>query len=176
MDRQSKEAAVSFLSDKFGKAKLAILADYRGLDVNTLVEFRRKLATGNQGEFKVIKNSLAMRAIEGTDFAGLAEFLTGPNAVLFGYEDVVTSAKALTDFAKENDALEVKAASLDGRVLTEEQIKALAGLPSKEVLQAILLGVLQAPSRNLVSLLANCNRQILNVLVAYKDKLEEGGD
>ena len=86
---------------------------------------------------------------------------------------MVEAAKVITEFAKDNEQLELKGGVLDGKPLTAEQLSALADLPSKEVLQAMLLGVLQAPSRNLVSLLANVNRQLLNVLVAYKDSKEE---
>jgi len=86
---------------------------------------------------------------------------------------VVEAAKTLTEFMKDNENMEVKGASLDGAMISGAQIEALADLPSKEVLQAMLLGVLQAPSRNFVSLLANANRQIVNVLSAYRDKLEE---
>ncbi len=172
MDRSSKSEFVQTFNEKVGRARLAIVADYQGIDVNTLTEFRKQLASDDV-DFAVVKNRLVKRAVEGTSFEALTEFLTGPNAVLLGFEGVVEAAKALTDFAKLNQKMEVKGGVLDGKTVSAAQIKALADLPSKEVLQAMLLGVLQAPARNLVSLLANCNRQLLNVLVAYKEKLEE---
>jgi len=174
MDRTSKEEFVQTFSEKVSRARLAFVADYKGLDVKALTEFRKGLSGGDTGtEFQVVKNRLVKRAIADTDFEGLGEFLTGPNAVLLGFDAVVESAKALRDFAKDNEKLELKGGVLDGKPLTPEQLEALAEMPSKEVLQAMLLGVLQAPSRNLVSLLANVNRQLLNVLVAYKDKKSE---
>lgn len=174
MDRTSKEAFVETFSEKISRARLGVVADYKGIDVKTLTEFRKKLATDEgDAEFQVVKNRLVKRAVSDTDFEPLSEFLTGPNAVLLGFEAVVEAAKAITEFAKDNDSIELKGGVLDGKVLTSDQLEALADLPSKEVLQAMLLGVLQAPSRNLVSLLANVNRQLLNVLVAYKDAKSE---
>jgi large subunit ribosomal protein L10 len=173
MDRTSKEAFVAEFNEKLNRAQLAIVTDFRGIDVNSMVEFRKSLTQVEGAEYKVVKNRLARRALEGTDFEGLSEFLDGPNGLLLSYGDVVEAAKALTEFMKDHEDMEVKGASLDGAMITEAQIEALADLPSKEVLQAMLLGVLQAPSRNFVSLLANANRQIVNVLSAYRDKLEE---
>lgn len=176
MDRVTKEQFVESFGEKLNRARLGVIADYKGLDVKALTNFRKSLSGGDTGaEFAVVKNRLVRRAIEGTKFEPIGEHLTGPNAILLGFDEVVGAAKAITEFAKDNDKLELKGGVLDGKPLTNEQLKALSDLPSKEVLQAMLLGVLQAPSRNLVSLLANVNRQILNVLVAYKDK-KEGGE
>lgn len=174
MKRTDKNEFIDRFSEKLSRAKLAVIADYRGLDANTLVDFRKKLTTGPATEFTVIKNTLFLRVIEGTPFADLGEHMTGTNAVLLSYDDIVESAKALKAFAKDNEkAVVVKGGSMEGKALTPEQVQALSDLPSKEVLQSMLLGVLQAPSRNLVSLLANANRQIVNVLAAYRDKLGE---
>ena len=176
MDRAAKEAFVTDFAEKLDRTRLAIFAEYLGLAANTVVQFRKGLAASEDGvEFRVIKNSLVRRAIEGTSFELVKEHLIGPNAVILGYGDVVETAKLTTEFAKDNEAMELKLGVLDGKELSVEQLEALADLPSKEVLQAMLLGVLQAPSRNLVSLLANCNRQLVNVLSAYKDKLESEG-
>lgn len=173
MERNVKESLVAEFSEKLGRAKLAIVTDYRGTDVNTLVEFRKKLARENIGaEYRVVKNTLLRRAITGTAFEALGDHLTGTNAVLLSYEDIVLAAKKMKEFAKENEKVSVKGGAMEGKGLASSQVEALADLPSKEVLQAMLLGVLQAPSRNLVSLLANANRQILNVLDAYRRKLE----
>lgn len=172
MDRANKEALVADFNDKFSRAQLAVVADYRGIDANTMVEFRKNLAQVGGVEFHVVKNSLARLAVAETAFTGLATFFEGPNAILLGYDDVVEACKVLTDFAKDNEEMEVKGGVMDGALLDKGQVKALSALPPKEVLQAQLLGVLQGPSRNLVSLLANANRQIVNVLSAYRDKLE----
>jgi len=173
MDRASKEAFVTEFNEKLGRAQLAVITDFRGIGVNEMVKFRKSLSEHEGVEYRVVKNRLAKLAIEGTPFDGLIDFLEGPNGVLLGFDDAVEACKALADFAKENEAMEVKGGVLDGDVISAAQVKAMADLPSKEVLQATLLGVLQAPSRNFVSLLANSNRQIVNVLSAYRDKLEE---
>ena len=173
MNRAAKEAFVSDFAEKLTRTRLAIFADYRGLDANTTVQFRKKLAASEDGvEFRVVKNSLVNRAVEGTPFELVREHLQGPNAVILGYGDVVETAKLSTEFVKDNEEMELKLGILDGKELSVAQLEALSELPSKEVLQAMLLGVLQGPSRNLVSLLANCNRQVVNVLAAYRDKLE----
>ena len=172
MDKTNKAEFVQSFAARVNSSRLAVVADYQGINVKALTEFRKKLTT-QDGEFQIVKNKLAALALAGTKFEKLSEFLKGPTAILLGQEDVVEAAKAITAFAKSNDKLSVKGAVLDGKSLTNDQLIALADLPSKEILQSMLLSVLQAPSRNLVSLLANVNRQILNVLVAYKDKLEE---
>jgi len=176
MDKSTKQAFVSTYGEKLSRARMAVVTDYRGIGVNDLTEFRKTLSDIEGNEFRIVKNTLFKRVIDGTDMESLSDFFVGTNAVLLGYEDVVGGAKALLDFAKAHkDHLVIKGGVLDGKVITPAQVKALADLPSKEVLQAMLLGVLNAPARYLVSVLANANRQILNVLVAYKDKLEEGG-
>jgi large subunit ribosomal protein L10 len=176
MDKSTKQAFVDNYAEKLGRARMAVVTDYRGIGVNDLTEFRKALAGTDGNEFRIVKNTLFKRVIGGTDMELLSDLFVGTNAVLLGYEDVVGGAKALIEFAKDHqDELVIKGGVLDGKPMSAEQVKALADLPSKEVLQAMLLGVLNAPARNLVSLLANANRQILNVLVAYKDKLEEAG-
>lgn len=175
MDKNTKQAFVESYSEKISRARMAVVTDYKGIEVNDLTTFRKTLANLEGNEFRVVKNTLFKRVIDGTDMAALSEHFVGTNAVLLGYEDVVGAAKALLDFAGDHDQVVIKGGVLDGKPMTPDQVKALADLPSKEVLQAMLLGVLNAPARNLVSVLANANRQILNVLVAYKDKLEEAG-
>ena len=176
MDRATKEAFVSEFSEKLSRAQLAVVTDYRGLDVEQLTQFRKALAAVGGTEYSVVKNRLAQLALKGTPYESLSDQFSGPNGVLLGYGDVVEAAKILTDFAKENEDMDVKVGGMDGHVLSAADIQALASLPPKEVLQAQLLGVLQGPSRNLVSVLANVNRQILNVLSAYKGKLEAPED
>ena len=174
MKRSDKEQFIADYSDKFSRAVVALLADFRGLtveDANTLRSQLRKLP---DGEYRVVKNSLCRRLLEETDKAELAEHFRGPTSVYFGYEDPVAPAKALTDFAKSNKkGFELKAGFFDGKVLTPAQIKQLADMPSKEQLQAMLLGLLQQPATQMVSVLANVPRGLLNVLNAYKEKQEE---
>lgn len=174
MDRTAKHAFVQDFSEKLSRAQLAIVTDYRGLDANSMVEFRKAVGAIEGADFQVVKNRLVKLAVADTAFSSLESYFTGTNAVLLGFADVVEAAKVITEFAKDHEKMALKGGSMQGKPLTNAEIAALADLPPKQVLQAMLLGVLQAPSRNLVSVLANVNRQILNVLSAYKAKLEGG--
>jgi large subunit ribosomal protein L10 len=178
MDRTAKEAFVQDFSEKLSRAQLAIVTDFRGLDANSMVEFRKSVAKVEGTEFQIVKNRLVKLALKDSAFSSLDGYFTGTNAVLLGYADVVEAAKVIIDFAKSNQAMALKGGAMQGKPLTNAELSALASLPPKQVLQAMLLGVLQGPSRNLVSVLANVNRTILNVLTAYKAKLEddEGGE
>lgn len=176
MDRATKEAFVEDLQERLSRAQLAVVTDYRGLDVDRITEFRKALAKVQGAEFRVVKNRLVKLAIAETAFSQLDQFFTGSNALLLGYDDVVEAAKVLTDFAKEHSEMALKGGAMEGSLLSAADVKALANLPPKEVLQSQLLGVLQGPMRNLVSVLANVNRSLLNVLSAYKDELEKGDE
>lgn len=121
--------------------------DYRGLTVAQVTELRKQLRESGV-EFKVYKNTLTRRAAEIAGVAGINEFLTGPNAVAFSNEDVVAPAKIINEFAKKNEALEIKAGIIEGNVSSADDVKALAELPSREGLLSMLLSVLQAPVRN----------------------------
>lgn len=173
MDRTQKSEFIDSLSQKLASAKMAVVTDYKGTTVASVTEFRKKLKAVQGVDFQVVKNTLVRRAVDGTSFDAVKAFLSGTNAILLASGDVVEAAKALADYAKENDKLQLKGGVLGGKPLTADQVKALASMPPKEVIQAQLLGLLNAPAQNLVSVLANANRQILNVLVAYKDKLGE---
>lgn len=175
MEKTQKVAFVDAFTEKARTAKLMIVTDHTGMTANTMTELRKQVAKVGETEFHIVKNTLARRAVAGSEIEGATAFLKGPSSVLMTTGDVVQAAKVLKQFRKDHkDALPIKGGVVDGKVVTVEQIKALADLPSKEVMQSMLLSVLNGPSRNLVSVLANVNRSILNVLTAYKNKLEEG--
>lgn len=144
---ETKKVQVQEIADKFSAAASVVVVDYRGLTVGQVTELRKQLREAGV-EFKVYKNSLTRRAAEATGLEGINEFLTGPNAVAFSNEDVVAPAKIINDFAKKNEALEIKAGIIEGTVASAEDVKALAELPSREGLLSMLLSVLQAPVRN----------------------------
>jgi len=144
--REEKVQSVQEIAGKLREAKSAVLSDYRGLTVKQATELR-KLCREAGVEFKVYKNKLAQRATAEVGVSGLDQYLTGPTAIAFA-QDEVTAAKVLADFAKKNDKLEIKGGIVDGTVMSDEQIKALAALPSREGLLSMLLSVLQAPMRN----------------------------
>ena len=145
---ETKQQVVTEIADKLRASKSTIVVDYRGLTVSEATELRKQLREAGV-EFKVYKNSLTRRAAESAEMAELNEFLTGPNAIAFSNEDVVAPAKVLNDFAKEHEALEIKAGVIEGKLVTLDEVKAIATLPSREGLLSMLLSVLQAPIRNL---------------------------
>ncbi|HEY9576212.1 MAG TPA: 50S ribosomal protein L10 [Pseudobacillus sp.] len=144
---EQKKQLVNDIADKFKNSASTVIVDYRGLTVSQVTELRKQLREAGV-EFKVYKNTLTRRAAETAEISGLDEFLTGPNAIAFSTEDVIAPAKILNSFAKANEALEIKAGVLEGNLVTAEEVKALAELPSREGLLSMLLSVLQAPMRN----------------------------
>jgi len=145
---ETKQQVVTEIADKLRESKSTIVVDYRGLTVSEATELRKQLREAGV-EFKVYKNSLTRRAAESAEMAELNEFLTGPNAIAFSNEDVVAPAKVLNDFATKHEALEIKAGVIEGKLVTLDEVKAIATLPSREGLLSMLLSVLQAPIRNL---------------------------
>ncbi|EJS63202.1 50S ribosomal protein L10 [Bacillus wiedmannii] len=145
---ETKQQVVTEIADKLRESKSTIVVDYRGLTVSEVTELRKNLREAGV-EFKVYKNSLTRRAAESAEMAELNEFLTGPNAIAFSNEDVVAPAKVLNDFATKHEALEIKAGVIEGKLVTLDEVKAIATLPSREGLLSMLLSVLQAPIRNL---------------------------
>lgn len=145
---ETKQQVVTEIADKLRASKSTIVVDYRGLTVSEATELRKQLREAGV-EFKVYKNSLTRRAAESAEMAELNEFLTGPNAIAFSNEDVVAPAKVLNDFAKDHEVLEIKAGVIEGKLVTLDEVKAIATLPSREGLLSMLLSVLQAPIRNL---------------------------
>jgi LSU ribosomal protein L10P len=144
---EKKKQLVEEIADKMKRSVSTIVVDYRGLNVAEVTELRKQLREAGV-EFKVYKNSLMRRAAEAVGLDGLTDWLTGPNAIAFSFEDVVAPAKILNNFAKEHEALEIKAGVIEGNFASLDQIKALAELPSREGLLSMLLSVLQAPMRN----------------------------
>ncbi|MBO9606680.1 MAG: 50S ribosomal protein L10 [Paenibacillaceae bacterium] len=145
--REEKQLLVSEVTAKMRESSCTIVTDYRGLNVKQVTELRKSLREAGI-EFQVIKNTLARRATAEASLTELDQYLTGPTAIAFSKDDVVGPAKILSDFAKKNDKLSVKAGIVEGKVVDSAQISALASLPSREGLLSMLLSVLQAPMRN----------------------------
>lgn len=145
---EQKKQVVDEIAEKLQASNSIVVVDYRGLNVAEVTELRKQLREAGI-EFKVYKNTLTRRAVEKLELTDLNDALVGPNAIAFGGEDVVAPAKILNNFAKEHEALEIKAGVIEGNVASVEEIKALAELPSREGLLSMLLSVLQAPVRNL---------------------------
>ncbi|MDM5230965.1 50S ribosomal protein L10 [Lysinibacillus pakistanensis] len=144
---ENKQVQVQEITEKFQNAASVVVVDYRGLNVAQVTELRKQLREAGV-EFKVYKNTLTRRATEAAGLGGINDVLVGPNAIAFSNEDVVAPAKIINEFAKKNEALEIKAGIIEGTVSSVEDVKALAELPSREGLLSMLLSVLQAPVRN----------------------------
>jgi large subunit ribosomal protein L10 len=168
---EDKKRIAQNLNERFSKAAVVIVTDYKGLDVTTINDLRRKLRQ-EEVEFQVAKNSLLIRASQETDVALIKDAFKGPSAVAMSYGDPVAPAKILTKFAKENNVFEIKVGVMDGKILDANSIKALSALPSREVLLGIFVSTLNSVPTGFVRTLAEIPRRLLNVLQAVKDQKE----
>ena len=168
LTRVQKEEQVTRLAEKFGKATCVYLADYRGVDVRSVNQLRRRIHSEGKGDFeyRVTKNSVLRRAAEQASVASLGEAIDGPSAVAISYGDPVGLAKILVDFAKDHDVFELKAGVLEGRAIDGTEIDTLATLPGLDDLRAGLVGLVQAPATKLVRLFMEPGSQLARVLDA----------
>ena len=172
--REDKQAEVTSLSEKFGRSKAAFLVDFKGMDVESVTKLRKTLKP-IQSEMKVVRNTLAIRALADhpTLKPVLESRLVGTNAVIFAYEDPSASAKALSTFGKDVEAFQLKSGVMDGQLLDEAAIKHLAMLPGKNELRAMLLGTFSAPMTKLLGTMQAVPGGMARVLNAQKEKLEK---
>jgi large subunit ribosomal protein L10 len=170
--RADKTAELAQLEGMFKGAEVAILVDYKGINVPQVTELRSQLRK-SKASYRVVKNSLAKRALKGTTFETLSGHFAGTTAVAYTHGDPVALAKALTTFQKTVPALQIKAAVVQGQALKAADVASLATLPGKPELYAKLLFLLQAPMVNLVSVLNAVPRDFMNVLVAAEQKRKE---
>lgn len=171
MNRSAKERIVAELHDKLKDVKLAVLADYSGIKVKEITGLRNELRKA-KSELKVVKNNLLSIALKDTEFLPLDDHLKGPRALVMNFGDVVEPTKVLVEFAKKNAKLEIEAGILDGDLLSKDQIKALADLPSREVLLGKLLSVLAGVQTQLVTVLSGVPRGFVQVLEAHRQNKE----
>ncbi len=171
MKIERKKQIVEELQEKFSTTKVVIVTDYKGLNVAQMTELRRKLSEANV-EYQVVKNTLLTRASKDTDAELLVDVFKGPSGVAFSFDDPVAPAKVLTQFAKDNEKLEIKAGVMNGKTLDLNAITALSKLPSREELLAKVLSAMNAVPTGLVQALADVPRRMVNVLNAIKDQKE----
>ncbi len=166
---EEKKELVEQLHQKFLDSKIVILTQYKGLNVEKMNELRRKLKAANV-EFKVVKNTLLIRASENTHVQLIQDYFKGPNAIAVSLDDPVSPAKILTDFAKDNDKFQIMVGAMGNKVLDLNAIKSLSTLPSREVLLARLLSAMKGVPTSLVRVLSNVPQKLLYALQAIKDQ------
>ena len=173
LDLDKKKAVVAEVSAQLAKAKAVVVAEYRGLEVGRMTELRAK-ARKSGVYLRVLKNTLARRAVEGTPFAGLSQHMKGP--LVYGISpDAVATAKVLNEFAKANEKLVIRAGAMENAVISPKEDMALASLPSREELLARLLGTMQAPIAKFARTLNEVPARFVRTLAAVRDKQQAAG-
>ena len=171
LNLEQKQAVVSEIAGKLATAQALIVAEYRGLDVARVTQLRAK-ARKSGLYLRVLKNTLARRAVKGTPFEQLSDQMIGP--LMYGIAiDPVAGAKVLADFAKENELFVIRGGAMPGSRMSDKDVKALAQLPSREELLARLLGTMQAPVARLVRTMNEVPGKFVRTLAAYRDSKEK---
>lgn len=168
MKREQKTELLSVLNEEFNSSSLVVVTHYLGLTVAEMSELRGKIReTG--AKFRVTKNRITRLALAGTKYEKLTDLMTGPTAISYS-QDPIAAAKAVVEFSKKNDKLKICGAVMDGNVLSAEQVKALASLPSLDELRGKIVGLLQAPAQRIASITAAPAGQVARVIGAYADQ------
>ena len=169
MNIEQKKAIVDEVAKIAGNAPTAIAAEYIGLNVAEMTELRRSARAAGV-YLKVVRNTLARRALEGTKFDCMREELTGPLLLAFSNEEPGSAAKIIRDFSKNNEKLVVKLISLDGRLLAASDLERVANIPSLDQARSMLLGLLQAPMGKFLRLLSEPEGKFVRLLAARRDQ------
>jgi large subunit ribosomal protein L10 len=168
LSRAKKEEQIAELKDVFGRASCVYVADYRGIDVQSVNQLRTRVHKEGGGEYqyRVTKNRVLKLAVEGSPAAGLTEQFTGPTAIAVSFGDPAGLAKILQEFSKDHEAFELKGGVVEGNEVTPAEIAKLATLPSLDALRGKLVGLLQAPGTKLARLLMEPGGQLARVASA----------
>lgn len=169
---EAKKVVVSEIGEKLQKAKSVVLVDYKGLTVDEDTELRKQFREAGV-EYKVLKNTLVLRAAKENGIEGLDGYLNGPSAFAFGYDDPVAPAKILSDYIKKVRKMEIKGGVLGTSVIDAKGVDNLASMPSKEVIIAKMLGSMNAPIANFVGVLSATLRSVVTALDAIRKQKEE---
>ena len=172
MNRTEKEQVIGELHEKMAKAKVAIVAEPKGLTVAVVTDLRKKLRDAKV-EYRVVKNTLAARAAKGTPVEALAEKFVGPTAIVMSYDDVVTPAKLLADFMKDRENFTIRTAVVEGRVIDAKGVQALAKMPGLQELRAQIAAMIAQPATKLARVIGTPGTQLARVLGARREQLEK---
>ena len=164
-----KNDKVALIKEKIDKAQVAVVSEYTGLSVEEITKLRRELQKEG-GDYMVTKNTLAKIAIKGTPYEVLAETLKGPIAIAFGFADQVAPAKVLSKFIKDTKKGEIIAAAMDGQLMSAEEAKALANLPSREELYAKMLGCINSPASGIANSVNAVMSSLVRAVAAVRDQ------
>ena len=164
-----KNDKVALIKEKIDKAQVAVVSEYTGLSVEEITKLRRELQKEG-GDYMVTKNTLAKIAIKGTPYEVLAETLKGPIAIAFGFTDQVAPAKVLSKFIKDTKKGEIIAAAMDGQLMSAEEAKALANLPSREELYAKMLGCINSPATGIANSVNAVMSSLVRAVAAVRDQ------
>jgi len=167
--KEFKNEKIEHYKKQFENAKVAVVADYRGLTVEEITELRRGLQA-TQADLTVTKNTLCKVATKGTNFEVISELMQGPTAIAFGFGDEVAAAKVLSKFIKENKKGEIVGAVLDGKVLNADEAKKLASMPGREELYAKMLGSINSPASGLVYSINGVMAALTRAVAAVRDQ------
>jgi large subunit ribosomal protein L10 len=174
MERAVKEENIASLKGDLAKATSLVLADFRGINVKNDTALRREFRL-NGCKYKVVKNTLLGRAVEGTAMAGLEKLFVGPTAIAYSFEDPAAPAKIATKVAKGEEKFIIKGGYVDGQALDAKGVEALSKMPTKDELRSSFLALLVAAPQNFLALLTAAPQQTLGVLAAREQQLGEGG-
>ena len=177
LTRAQKTEQVGELKEKFSRATSVYVADFRGLNVQAMNVLRKRIRTEGRGdyEYRVAKNTILRRAADGSRVADIATCFEGPTAIAISYGDPVGLAKIMTEFAKDNEKLQLRGGMLEGRAVNVAEIGTLATLPSLDALRGKIIGLILAPATQLARLVAEPGSQIARLVEARRGALETGG-
>lgn len=170
--KSKKNSVMENVKNFLDESKEVILTEYRGMTVREMTNFRTTLRKAGI-QLKILKNTLSKRLFKESGIEGLDQQLAGPIAIGFLSTDVAASSKVLLDFSKKSEFLKIKAGYIDGKVVSLDQLKAIASLPSREVLLGMVLGTIQAPVRNLMTVMRGTTQNLVYALNSLKEKKEK---
>lgn len=174
ISREKKEELVADYADHISRSRAIFLTDYRGLTVSGMESLREKLREAGAG-YSIVKNTLAIRALQDANLPVPAGMLKGPTAISFAYGEVPAIAKILDEFARDTKILQIKGGVMEGMVLSPEQVVSLATMPPREVILAQLLGLIRQPGNRVAGVINAAGSKLAATIKAYAEKLESAG-